>query len=489
MCAVAYAGRTGSHNLAVAWGIAVTLGIVSTKAGKCKELWHYILTDLLNKVKAGRNFHSINVVHGAPDTSTERDMRHLLQTGLVNPEVTIINSITSCQRFIDAMVRLPESVLASLYKPNTRPQGLFSTEATSTSPWQPSTKKTMVPPTIQDTVHQPIAVCPSLASPIETCSSPKEPELDSTCSSMLTPKELTPYTQSSLTQGSLHLHLEATLPTQASEASDPTITLETKCTARSPTTTDPLAHFQDVLSISDGDTEATLPLPSPDILDLTDSQPPSQAPDTNTTTITLGGLNPTTDILVAMVTPYMDSTPTDARDPIHRDTSPQGAPASPQLRVDSSVRKAGTLPTAAFHQFPITHQHKAAHRAPSQCFSLSPISSEPPNTGVDTPPGDIPSPSPGSFYQDAQRPFSPTDDEDSIPSTPKAPPKKVQTDLAMDTFQCVPLGSLTLEDFTHKTIHRTHPTEVRHLPLPHLASLRCTITQLDHSSEPTERLI
>ena len=32
LCAVAYAGRTGPHNLAAAGGIAVTLGIVSTNA-------------------------------------------------------------------------------------------------------------------------------------------------------------------------------------------------------------------------------------------------------------------------------------------------------------------------------------------------------------------------------------------------------------------------------------------------------------------------
>ena len=132
MCAVAYAGRTGSHNLAAAWGIAVTLGLISTndlpsvriftnctyatkifdgsnKAGKYKDMWHYMLTDLLTKVKAGRNFHSLHVVHGTPDTSTERDMRHLLQTGMLNPEVTIINSITSCQQFIDEMVCLQSS--------------------------------------------------------------------------------------------------------------------------------------------------------------------------------------------------------------------------------------------------------------------------------------------------------------------------------------------------------------------------------------------
>ena len=62
----------------------------------------------------------------------------------------------------------------------------------------------------------------------------------------------------------------------------------------------------------------------------------------------------------------------------------------------------------------------------------------------------------------------------------------------MDAFHNVPIGSLTPEevvDFTHKTIRTTHSTEVRHLPPPHLASLRCTITQLDHSvSELTERL-
>ena len=109
------------------------------------------------------------------------------------------------------------------------------------------------------------------------------------------------------------------------------------------------------------------------------------------------------------------------------------------------------------------------------------------------PPDDIPSLSQGSSaYQDAQRPFTPTDDEASPPPSPRAPPSKIQMAMAMDAFQDVPLGSLTPEevvDFTHKTIRSTHPTEVRHLSPPHLASLRCTITQFDHSvSEMTERL-
>ena len=112
---------------------------------------------------------------------------------------------------------------------------------------------------------------------------------------------------------------------------------------------------------------------------------------------------------------------------------------------------------------------------------------------VDTPPDDILSPSQGSSaYQDAQRPFSSTDDEASPSPSPRAPPSKIQRAMAMDAFQDVPLGSLTPEevvDFTHKTIRSTHPTEVRHLSPPHLASLRCTITQFDHSvSELTERL-
>ena len=124
--------------------------------------------------------------------------------------------------------------------------------------------------------------------------------------------------------------------------------------------------------------------------------------------------------------------------------------------------------------------------------SLSPIDSDR-GMRVDTPPDDIPSLSQGSSaYQDAQCPFSPTDDEASPPPSPRAPPSKIQMAMAMDAFQDVPLDSLTPEevvDFTHKTIRSTHPTEVRHLSPPHLASLRCTITQFDHSvSEMTERL-
>ena len=96
-----------------------------------------------------------------------------------------------------------------------------------------------------------------------------------------------------------------------------------------------------------------------------------------------------------------------------------------------------------------------------------------------------------SFSQDAQRPFSPTDDEGSTPSTPSAPPQDVQTDQAMEAFQHVPLRSLTPEetlDFTTKAFQGTHPTEVRHLSPPHMASLHCTFTQTDHSSELTKRL-
>ena len=288
MCAVSYTGKTGSHNLAAAWGIAVTLGLVYTndlpavclftncmyatkifdgtnKAGKYKDMWNFILSDLLPKVRAGRSFHSINVVHGAPDTGTDRDMRHLLQTGIINPDVPIINSITSCQKYINDMIRLPDNVLSSLYELDARPTGIVTAPPQSAPQWHQSTNR---PP---EASTNPTAAALGL---------PTTSDLDSTCSSsnvsasLLTPRDFDPGTQPSMTQGSLHLQLEATLPTQASIESDLSTTQDSQLSP-SPQQARPT----EVVTISDGDMAPSPLPPSPEVVDLTTSQPSLQAGD------------------------------------------------------------------------------------------------------------------------------------------------------------------------------------------------------------------
>ena len=408
MCAVCYTRKTGSHNLAAAWGIAVTLGLVYTndlpavrlftnctyatkifdgtnKAGKYKDMWHYILSDLLPKVKAGRSFHSINVVHGAPDTSTDRDMRHLLQTGIINPAVPIINSITSCQKYINEMIRLPDSVLALLYELDARPPGIFTAPLHSTTIWHQSTNIRPALPSPseipkKDTVSQISTDMPYEASPNQNVAMQSMTttsatfELDSTCSSsnvsasLLTPRDSNPGTQSSMTQSSLHLHLEATLPTQASIESDLSTTLDSHL---SPS---PQARPKEVVTISDGDTAPSPSPPSPVVVDLATSQPASQTLDSDPPSTTHSGPTPL-DTLVATVNPYIDSTPTDAKDRLQKELPHYGTPTSTNLLFEASVRKAGALLTDIIHQPANPYHPPATHGAPSRRLShrLNPI--------------------------------------------------------------------------------------------------------------------
>ena len=336
MCAVSYTGKTGSHNLAAAWGIAVTLGLVYTndlpavrlftncmyatkifdgtnKAGKYKDMWHYILSDLFPKVRAG----------------------------IINPDVPIINSITSCQKYINDMIRLPDNVLSSLYELDARPTGIFTAPPQSAPQWHQSTNR---PP---EASTNPTAAALDL---------PTTSDLDSTCSSsnvsasLLTPRDFDPGTQPSMTQGSLHLQLEATLPTQASIESDLSTTLDSQLSP-SPQQARPT----EVVTISDGDTAPSPLPPSPEVVDLTTSQPSLQAGDNDLQPTAHPGPNPL-DTLVATVNPYMDSTPTDAKEKLSQEMPSFGTPTATDLRFEASIRKAGSLLTdVLMATLPFTH--------------------------------------------------------------------------------------------------------------------------------------
>ena len=203
-----------------------------------------------------------------------------------------------------------------------------------------------------------------------------------------------------------NLHLESSIPTQLGSQEPPF-------------ETDPRTHLHDVPSTTDIDTEATLPL-SPEVVDLTESRPPTESQ----------------DAAPSRTSPVTASSPT--------------AKSTPVLQMDASVRKACSLLAGAFHQLPAHTTPTAVYRAPTKTFEASLGESEPSlstmDTTTDTPPGASSSHSPSSsLFQDAQHPFSFTDDEGSTPSTPRAPSLGIQTDFAMDALQQVPLSSLTPE--------------------------------------------
>ena len=132
-------------------------------------LWKYLVIWLkLHKTKGSFCAHWVKVAHGTPDTGMERDMRHLLQIGLLDPAVTIINSITSCQQFIDGMVRLPDSLISTLHANLEGRWGLFSTEVTSESPWTTTNAAPEAPPSAPDALPSATDVSLSLDYPMDT---------------------------------------------------------------------------------------------------------------------------------------------------------------------------------------------------------------------------------------------------------------------------------------------------------------------------------
>ena len=146
ICAVAHPGSvshstsSSSHNLAAAWAVAVILGEVSkydipeveiicnsryatkifekaNRPNKYKDIWAYILNELLPAVQRGRHFASIKMIHGAPESQIDKDMRQRLSVGLLckdNP-VPLITTVNSCRDFLAKLQPLSPAILTSLH--------------------------------------------------------------------------------------------------------------------------------------------------------------------------------------------------------------------------------------------------------------------------------------------------------------------------------------------------------------------------------------
>ena len=145
ICAVAHPGSvshsstSSSHNLAAAWAVVVILGEVkkydipeveiicnsryatkifekANRPNKYKDIWAYILTDLLPAVQRGKHFSSIKMIHGAPESQQDKDMRQSLSVGLLNKEnpVPLITTVDSCRDFLATLEALPPATITSL---------------------------------------------------------------------------------------------------------------------------------------------------------------------------------------------------------------------------------------------------------------------------------------------------------------------------------------------------------------------------------------
>ena len=134
-----HSGTSSSHNLAAAWAVAVILGVVNkydipeveiicnsryatkifekaNKPNKYKDIWAYILMDLLPSVQCGKHFNYIRMTHGAPDSQQDKDMRQCLTVGLLNKDkpVPLITTVDSCRDFLAKLEALPPATITSL---------------------------------------------------------------------------------------------------------------------------------------------------------------------------------------------------------------------------------------------------------------------------------------------------------------------------------------------------------------------------------------
>ena len=107
----------------------------ANKPNKYKDIWAYILTDLLPLVQRGTHFHSIQMSHGSPESQQEKDMRQCLMVGLLNRKVPLITTVDSCLDFLAQLEPLPLATLQTLQAGRGEETDVFSTSATDKQPW------------------------------------------------------------------------------------------------------------------------------------------------------------------------------------------------------------------------------------------------------------------------------------------------------------------------------------------------------------------
>ena len=210
-------------------------------------------------------------------------------------------------------------------------------------------------------------------------------------------------------------------------------------------------------------------------------------------------------------------TPTDSSNPFSDTDNTQACPS----RIDphSSVRKACHYLSAAFAALPPAPPFPGDQDSLQRSMSLnlkrtsddlqdvpSALNKTMPTLSLSLPASPIridgsaspqtschPNSTQSSILQDAQRPFSRSDDDASLQSIPSLP-ENLQSDLqeAMDSVRRAPRGSISTEEMAHfndSLFETVHPTMVEHLSDPFLAMLEnITTTQTLATSEIIERV-
>ena len=210
-------------------------------------------------------------------------------------------------------------------------------------------------------------------------------------------------------------------------------------------------------------------------------------------------------------------TPTDSSNPFSDTDNAQACPS--RINANSSVRKACHYLSAAFAALPpappLPGEQDSLQRSSS--LNIQPIRDDLPGgpeaMGGKVPPSSLslpaspiridgsaspqtschPNSTQSSILQDAQRPFSCSDDDASLQSIPSLP-DNIRSDLeeAMDSVRRAPRGSISTEEITHFTdslFESVHPTMVEHLSDPFLAMLENINTaQTLATSEIIERV-
>ena len=513
ICAVSY-GDKSSQNIAATWALAVVLGIVHkndlphvrvfmncsyaikifegvNKPKKYREVWQYILTDLFSAVRNGKHYRSFDLVHGTPDANMEGALCQVLLTGLMDTATPIIDSADACQKVIDQMDPISPVMLRALAEDSPLDVGLLSPEATAGVKWlgkdqtphqtRPASTGTTPIKNIFTSPPRPSAPakdasCPSAAPqtgeplvtlPRSAASSPviglKAPSatLDAgippDASSQRSFWEASP---SGASSPSIHLHLESTLPSGGE------IQVET------------LSSPADVVIMPEShDEQCTME----EILDLT------------------------------------ELTTTDSSNPFSDTDNAQACPT--HIKANSSVRKACHYLSAAFATLPpappLLGEQDSLHRSSS--LNIQPTCGDLPGgpaaMGGKIPPSSLslpaspiridgsaspqtschPNSTQSSILQDAQRPFSRSDDDASLQSIPSLP-DTTRSDLqeAMDSVRRAPRASISTEEMAHFTdslFESVHPTMIEHLSDPFLAMLENVNTvQTLATSEIIERV-
>ena len=86
-------------------------------------------------VMKGTHFRRVEMSHGTPDPTMEKEMRQALSTSLLDPSICLLNSVESCKKILHNLDPISPVILRALVDKPEEGTGIFSHEVAIETPW------------------------------------------------------------------------------------------------------------------------------------------------------------------------------------------------------------------------------------------------------------------------------------------------------------------------------------------------------------------